>query len=214
MGTGIYLPGSLVSGISNEELDALENLVRAGVPLAEAMRRLGLLTKISEKTAARLLRSRGVQVASRLLTGLFGLSTGFWIALGVGAVVLIGGGYYWANYMGDQPVRPGSRITDSGKASQPGLSFPRGQASQPDHDPYAADVSGQGSAPGPSIPGTGQPPEPSPVDLSGRWTLTWNWSVTSVDFVGSVTGGPNQWSFEGTLEGGGNAIWTPAKGSA
>jgi len=36
-----------------------------------------------------------------------GLSAGFWVALGVGVVVLLGGGYYWANHMGDQPVQPG-----------------------------------------------------------------------------------------------------------
>jgi hypothetical protein len=50
-------------------------------------------------------------------------------------------------------------------------------------------------------------------DLSGEWTLTWTWSVTSVDFVGTVAGSGGHWTFTGTVEGGGNAIWTAKKGS-
>jgi hypothetical protein len=51
------------------------------------------------------------------------------------------------------------------------------------------------------------------VDLSGDWTLSWTWSVTSVDFVGKVSGGPGQWAYQGTFESGGNAVWRPKKGS-
>lgn len=50
-------------------------------------------------------------------------------------------------------------------------------------------------------------------DLSGEWTLTWTWSVTSVDFEGNVTGSPGNWHFTGTLSGGGNAVWSPHKGT-
>lgn len=65
---------------------------------------------------------------------------------------------------------------------------------------------------GPVRPGNTGSKE-NPWDLSGAWTLLWNWSVTYLEFVGSVTGAGNQWSFQGTLEGGGNADWHPAKGS-
>ena len=52
------------------------------------------------------------------------------------------------------------------------------------------------------------------LDTSGDWTLSWNWSVTTVNFVGQVTGGPDNWKFQGSLESGGNYEWTPKKGSA
>lgn len=73
----------------------------------------------------------------------------------------------------------------------------------------------------PSSEGTGKKtqaaptaPKETPIDLSGAWMLSWTWSVTTVDFIGRVSGGPNQWNYQGTLEGGGNAIWSPKKGSA
>lgn len=47
------------------------------------------------------------------------------------------------------------------------------------------------------------------LDISGDWTLTWTWSVTSVWYVGTVTGGPDTWKYQGSLKGGANAIWTP-----
>jgi hypothetical protein len=50
-------------------------------------------------------------------------------------------------------------------------------------------------------------------DLSGEWILTWTWSVTSVDFAGTVSGGAGHWTYTGTLAGGGNAVWSPKKGS-
>ena len=51
-------------------------------------------------------------------------------------------------------------------------------------------------------------------NISGDWRLTWNWTVTTVSFVGTVTGGPDQWNFQGILEGGGSFSWRPPKGSA
>jgi hypothetical protein len=54
---------------------------------------------------------------------------------------------------------------------------------------------------------------PSAFDLSGPWTFYWNWSVTGVTFIGNVSGSGNQWSFQGVLDSGGNAIWRPAKGT-
>ena len=54
----------------------------------------------------------------------------------------------------------------------------------------------------------------SQYDLSGQWEFTWTWSVTSVDFVGTVSGGPTAFTFSGKVAGGGNAIWTAKEGSA
>lgn len=59
----------------------------------------------------------------------------------------------------------------------------------------------------------GDKPTETVIDTSGPWTLTWTWSVTSVTFSGTLSGGPAQWQFQGTLEGGGNAVWSPKKGS-
>jgi hypothetical protein len=52
------------------------------------------------------------------------------------------------------------------------------------------------------------------IDTSGDWKFIWTWDVTSVWFVGKVSGGPDSWSFTGSLKGGGNAIWTPKVDSA
>jgi hypothetical protein len=57
-----------------------------------------------------------------------------------------------------------------------------------------------------------QQPAPS-SDVSGDWTLRWNWSVTEVNFVGRATGAGTERTFSGTVDSGGNAIWHPAKGS-
>lgn len=57
-------------------------------------------------------------------------------------------------------------------------------------------------------------PLPSGFDLSGDWVFTWTWSVTSVDFIGKVSGGPHTFSFSGKVLGGGNAIWTAKAGTA
>lgn len=54
----------------------------------------------------------------------------------------------------------------------------------------------------------------SGFDLSGPWVFTWTWSVTSVDFIGTVSGGPQAFTFQGKVLGGGNAIWTAKEGSA
>lgn len=55
---------------------------------------------------------------------------------------------------------------------------------------------------------------PNEYDTSGQWEFTWTWSVTSVDFVGTVSGGPKSFTFSGTVAGGGNAIWTAKEGTA
>lgn len=62
---GVNLGGSLLSGISNAKLAELYELVKdGGMSLADAMRKLGIDKKISEKTAQRLLKTRyGLQVA-------------------------------------------------------------------------------------------------------------------------------------------------------
>jgi hypothetical protein len=49
-----------------------------------------------------------------------------------------------------------------------------------------------------------------PFDTSGEWEVMWNWSVTYVSFVGKLSGGGNQWNFQGSLE---SATWNPPKGS-
>ncbi len=56
--------------------------------------------------------------------------------------------------------------------------------------------------------------KPSGFDLSGQWVFTWTWSVTSVDFIGTVSGGPHAFTFTGKVLGGGNAIWTAREGTA
>ena len=71
---------------------------------------------------------------------------------------------------------------------------------------------GQGNPPSPKV-AAATPQEP-PFDLAGNWKLEWTWTVTTVYFIGKVSGGENQWTFQGILEGGGNAVWTPKKGSA
>ncbi|KKM20498.1 hypothetical protein LCGC14_1644910, partial [marine sediment metagenome] len=61
-----------------------------------------------------------------------------------------------------------------------------------------------------------EPPDPlveKSYVISGDWKLTWTWTVTTVFFVGTVTGGPDQWNFQGSLEGGGSSSWRPPKGS-
>jgi|GEM_PF-6515450 len=53
------------------------------------------------------------------------------------------------------------------------------------------------------------------LDMSGKWHFNWTWSVTSVDFVGTMTqGGATEFAFDGKVSGGGNAIWTAKEGSA
>jgi hypothetical protein len=56
--------------------------------------------------------------------------------------------------------------------------------------------------------------KPSGFDLSGQWVFIWTWSVTSVDFIGTVSGGPSAFTFTGKVLGGGNAIWTAREGTA
>jgi hypothetical protein len=58
------------------------------------------------------------------------------------------------------------------------------------------------------------PVGPSPYDVSGDWAVVWNWSVTAVTFVGTLSGSGESWQFDGKLTGGGNAVWHPEKGSA
>jgi len=54
-----------------------------------------------------------------------------------------------------------------------------------------------------------------PLNLAGTWELEWTWTVTTVYFTGTVSGGQNQWTFRGTIEGrDGNALWTPKAGEA
>jgi hypothetical protein len=53
--------------------------------------------------------------------------------------------------------------------------------------------------------------------LAGNYELSWTWSVTSVYFTGSISGGPGQWTYQGVLNGRawqGNDSWHPKKGSA
>ena len=58
-------------------------------------------------------------------------------------------------------------------------------------------------------------PQPSSAyDLSGQWIFTWTWSVTSVSFIGTVSGGQHAFTFQGKVLGGGNAVWTAKEGSA
>gem|GEM_PF-2062960 len=54
----------------------------------------------------------------------------------------------------------------------------------------------------------------SAYDLSGQWIFTWTWSVTSVSFIGTVSGGQHAFTFQGKVLGGGNAVWTAKEGSA
>lgn len=51
-------------------------------------------------------------------------------------------------------------------------------------------------------------------DMSGQWHFNWTWSVTSVDFTGTMSqSGPTSFAFDGKVSGGGNAIWTAREGS-
>jgi hypothetical protein len=130
----ISAPAPMVSGITNEELEALRALVRSGVSIAEALRRLGLAGRISERTAATLLRNAVRRFASQVGTGLLGLSTGFWIALGIGVGVLVAGGIYWANH-GDQSIRAGPKGDPTTRASGTPTATVSKQPSAPATDP-------------------------------------------------------------------------------
>lgn len=129
---GVNLGGSLMSGITNAKLAELYELVKnGGMSLADAMRRLGIDKKISEKTAQHLLKTRyGLQVAGGGgiigTLGAFGASLGLkgGAAVAAGAVtatVILGGialgGYILAGqigaFAGDKAVKPGRAMSGS-----------------------------------------------------------------------------------------------------
>jgi hypothetical protein len=66
----------------------------------------------------------------------------------------------------------------------------------------------------PMYPNCRKPQPSSAYNLSGQWIFTWTWSVTSVSFIGTVSGGPHAFTFQGKVLGGGNAVWTAKEGSA
>lgn len=123
------LGGSLISGISNAKLAELYELVKdGGMALADAMRKLGIDQKISEKTARHLLKTRyGLQLAAGgagggVVTGTLA-AIGEWLGLSgtvatvAGAVVLtaaLGAATYGVANLagrlaGDDSVQAGSR---------------------------------------------------------------------------------------------------------
>ena len=112
---GVNLGGSLMSGITNAKLAELYELVKnGGMSLADAMRKLGIDKKVSEKTAQHLLKTRyGLQAAGSGgvigTLGAFGTSIGLTggkaVAAGVGAEAVIFdglavGGYILAGQLG------------------------------------------------------------------------------------------------------------------
>jgi hypothetical protein len=219
----------LNSGISQRQLVELMEYIRdKKISIWEAMKKLGLDKRISETTARGLIR-REMLAGSKLagdalaasagtssggLWGLFGRLGGWLGRLGgvaiegtaatvVGGLALTGAlaglTYFGANlagsYAGDSSVQPwgkGDMEARRARGDIPVRPTNVKQDMQPDAKPVVAKT----------------------LDASGNWELTWNWSVTTVYFVGQVTGGPGQWKFQGTLDRGGNAIWTAAQGSA
>ena len=91
------LGGSLISGVSSAKLAELYELVKdGGMSLAEAMRKLGIDKKISEKTAQHLLKTRyGLQIAaggggSGIVMGTL-TAIGEWLGLSGAAATVAGG---------------------------------------------------------------------------------------------------------------------------
>jgi len=71
-----------------------------------------------------------------------------------------------------------------------------------------------GGAPIAATPKPKSKPYQGGFDMSGEWSFNWTWSVTSVDFLGTMTqGGATSWTYTGKVSGGGNAIWTAKEGS-
>ena len=141
------LSGSLASGISNAKLAELYELVKdGGMALGDAMRKLGIDKKISEKTARHLLKSRyGLQIAAGaggggVVTGTLA-AIGEWLGLSgtaatvAGAVVVtaaLGAATYGVanlagRFAGDDSVQVGSRGDKAARTA-------RGDIPQPPDD--------------------------------------------------------------------------------
>jgi hypothetical protein len=114
---------------------------------------------------------------------------------------------------------PGAPAAPGGGSDSYGPQLGPGNGAQPPVAPVAPAPAPAAPVPAPAapVPARAAPAPPqaaNAIDLSGSWTMEWEWSVTDVYFVGTVSGGSGSYSFQGTLASGGNAEWSPKKGSA